>query len=309
MFAEKIVRLLLVIFLSGCSSPDVTTSNSADSGTTLASVQKATIKSGSSVALALSTRYADTRENCGKESMPAFLCSGVILRGTEASTQYDSWNPSPTAIRVGGVSFSYIRSDYNIRRLAFDYSHGYILMPVLDTPSTKYQMEILCFFPVDGASDNRSESGCGPTATYPVDSVPCGRQGITTGEQWRDHFNRHPTVYQWRCGFDVRDDIDAVAGRNFYQGLHGGRLVSPNSFNTPNDLKVKVWPQNVPGELPIEAFMYTLPAGLAGAQYDQKRFYSLTNIALPIISVKLPAAQTGSATFTYMPTDQVILIP
>lgn len=309
MIIKRVIGLLIIACLSSCSADDISSQRSIQAGASPSGAQKASVHTGPEVAQTLSKRYADTRENCGTNSMPAFLCSGIILRGTVASTQYDSWNPSPTAVRVGGVSFSYIRSDYNIKRLAFDYSNGYVLMPVLSTPGTKYHMEILCFFPVDGASDHRSESGCGPTAAYPADSVPCGRQGITTGEQWRDHFNRHPGTYDWRCGFDVRDAINNAAGPNFYQGMRGGRLVSPNSFNTPNDLKIKVWPQNIPNQLPIEAFIYTLPAGLASAQYDQKRFFSLTNIALPIISVKLPATQTGSATFTYLTGDQVIAVP
>ncbi|MEB0041095.1 hypothetical protein [Pseudomonas sp. MH10] len=97
----------------------------------MAAPSQAGVRSGAAEAAELTSRYHDTRENCGKDSMPAFLCTGIDLRGTQASTQYDSWNPSPTAVKVGGVSFSYLRSDYKMMRLAYNYTNGFILYPVL----------------------------------------------------------------------------------------------------------------------------------------------------------------------------------
>ncbi|MGH8420075.1 MAG: halovibrin HvnA [Pseudomonas sp.] len=309
MNTQKMLGIMLVLSLLGCSHDDVQVTESHPPAVAASAMPQAASSSGPAVARALEARYADRRMNCGKDSMPAFLCSGIILRGTRPSTEYDAWNPSPTAVRVGGVSFSYLRSDYNFRRLAFTYNNGFILTPFLSAAPEKYHMQVLCFFPVDGASDNRSDFGCGPNTVYPVESQPCDRQGITTGEQYRDHFNRRPDSYEWRCGFNVQDSANNAAGPAFYQGMRGGRMVAPYSFEIPNDLKHAVWPQNIPAQLPIEAFFYTQSGGRAGAQYDQKRFYELTRIPLPVISVQLPTVVTGTATFQYLPADQAITVP
>ncbi|MFK3973917.1 halovibrin HvnA [Pseudomonas sp. NPDC087358] len=306
---KNIAALALALCLTGCSLQDDHAPNSPGNEPHLSSSTHAALATGPAVAQALRQRYADKRENCGKDSMPAFLWSGIILRGTVASTSYDSWNPSPTAVRVGGVSFSFLRADYNMKRLANNYTNGFMLTPILSTPREKYKMAILCFFPIDGTSNSRTDAGCGTNTRYPKDSAPCNDQGIFTAEGWRDHFNRRPSDYDWRCSFDVRDALNAVAGRNFYQGILGGRLVAQKAFEIPNDLKIEVWPQNIPEQLPIEAFFYISQAGLSGAQHDQQRFYSLTHIAVPIISVKLATSVNGTATFEYVASDQVVTIP
>lgn len=258
---------------------------------------------GPRVARQLAERYADIRNNCGDDSQPAFRCSGLILRATGSSAGYDPWNSSDTAIRVGGVSFSFLRADYNMQRLAGQLDHGFLLMPESRTPPGKYTMEVMCFFPVDGTSNHRDQFGCGANTRYPNDSRPCALQGITTGELWRDHFNEKPTTYDWRCGFDVRG---ATAGNAFYEGMRGGRLVLPYSFDIPNDLKIRIWPDNIPATLPIEAFFYTQAAGLVIAKKDQQRFFDLTGIVLPIIAVQLSSTSSGTATFAYSLADQSV---
>ncbi|PHX40463.1 hypothetical protein AO263_00130 [Pseudomonas sp. NZIPFR-PS5] len=299
------IQLLLVVLLltASCSSDNRAVFNGE--------INSASDRSGAAVATALTSRYQDTRPNCGADSKPAFLCSGIDLRGTaEATTAFDAWNPSPTAVRVGGVSFSYLRSDYKMRRLAFDYTHGFIFYPVLSKPAGKITVKVLCFFPIDGQSDNRPEAGCGASANRPK-SDRCHRVGVTTGEQWAKHYNdygEHSAGGIGGCSMDVRDSANQYAGSNFYEGLRGGRLISPKTFEKPNDLKHETWAQNIPATLPIEAFFYTTPAGLASSRYDQKRFHTLTGIAIPIISVKLPSTLAADATFTFLPADQVVQI-
>lgn len=290
---------LFLLALASCSTHDRISPNGQ--------MALETQRTGAQVAAELTRRYNDTRVNCGSDSKPAFLCSGIDLRGTRASPLYDSWNPGPVAQRVGGVSFSYLRRDYKFKRLAYNYTNGFILYPVLNKPIDKIQIHVLCFFPIDGDSDHRPEGGCGATPNKPM-SASCNSVGVTTGEQWAAHYNQYGEDPGGRggCSMDVRDSINIRAGPNFYQGMIGGRLISPKAFNVPNDLKHQVWAQDIPATLPIEAFFYVLPAGLPNAQYDQDNFYKLTGITLPIISMKLPATLSDNATFEFVPGVQVV---
>jgi len=269
-----------------------------------------TASTGPQVAAELEKRYRDTRDNCGAASKPAFLCSGLLVRGTEPSTQFDAWNPSPTSVANGGVSFTYLRSDYKVKRLAYTYDSGLIFYPILSTPPGKQLIEILCFFPVDGSSNARPNGGCGPHPKYPVASKSCEEQNpiIDSAAKWADKYRRDATTgnkYESMCSFNVRDSANSLAAGRFLEGMRGGRLVSPDAFNTPNDTKLKTWAQNIPGQLPIEAFFYTKPTGLAGAQFYQRRFRDLTGVTIPIIYIPLPQTLAESASFEYKTTDQI----
>ncbi|MBV6752182.1 hypothetical protein KV580_17835 [Pseudomonas chlororaphis] len=263
---------------------------------------------GPAMAAELRRRYQDTRADCGTVNRPAFLCSGIILRGTSHSEEkpYDAWDPSETAIRVGGTSFSYLRSDFNMKRLAYTYDKGYIFFPILDTPADKRQIEILCFFPVDGASDFRSNKGCGAHENAPTISEPCGLQNINTAEQWHIHFVMYPLGAQ-RCGFDVSKSSTVPTAPVFYQALLTAPLVFPLSYDAPSDMKMETWPAGIPGELPIETFFYTRDTGIRSVQHDQERFHDLTGIVLPIIRITLPGTFQGQATFEYREADQAVL--
>jgi hypothetical protein len=66
--------------------------------------------SGEDVVRHLTNRYADMRANCGTPSQPAFLCNGVMIRGTSSDPgAYHVWDNSPGSITRGGVSASYLR--------------------------------------------------------------------------------------------------------------------------------------------------------------------------------------------------------
>lgn len=263
-----------------------------------------TVIDGAATAADLTRRYNDTRRNCGSDSRPAFLCSGVVIRATIYSDVYDTWDPSPTAIKKGSVSFSYLRKDNNFRIFAWAPSNpnGFIFYPILDTPPDKLKIAVLCHFPMDGWTDaGRDRQGCG---TYPnvPGSNPCHQQNITTGAQW---VAKYPpgTAGNRICGFDVRDELNHYAGPNFYAGLQA-KWLNKGYFVEQNETLLKVWAQGQGRTLPIQAFFYAAPAGLADARKSKQRFLSKTGINVPIIKVTLPAAATGSATFQYIASDQ-----
>ncbi|MDC9594969.1 N-acyl homoserine lactonase, partial [Xenorhabdus sp. IM139775] len=88
----------------------------------------------------------------------------------------------------------------------------------------------------------------------------------------------------------------------FIQGVQARLQLS---LTVNNELILATWPQNIPHELPIEAFFY-LSEGLAGAQHDQRDFHNTTGKIIPIIRIELPANYSQDATFTYNPEDQII---
>ncbi|ABA77479.1 conserved hypothetical protein [Pseudomonas fluorescens Pf0-1] len=260
---------------------------------------------GAAVATALAARYADTRRDCGGSSKPAFLCSGILFRGTIHSTQYHFWNPSPIAVQKGALSFSYLRQDSQYRQIDSTYDHGFIFYPILGMPEGKRHIEILCVFPIDGASFDRDNPGCGAHRSYPQQSRRCQSQGITTAEQWLAH-TAQPGVAQsyYQCSFDVRDQMNDAAADSFYQAIRAMALHRDVAFHSRNELMLTTWPQNIPAELPIQALYYT-GNGLKSAQYDQQDFYGQSGLILPIIRIDLPATPAHLARFTFDPRDQV----
>lgn len=312
---KNVVLLLLVWLVASCSSTaptpqlGLTGSQQGTEAPTSFTAPLAVARSGAEVAAELERRYRDIRDNCGSASKPAFLCTGLILRGTEASTSFDAWNPSPTSVKNDGVSFSFLRSDYKMKRLAYAYDSGFIFYPILSTPPGKLHIEILCFFPRDGDSNRRPNGGCGAHTSYPNVSQSCEEQVpiIDTAQKWRVHYLKYPAGaarYNSSCSFNVRDSANNAAASRFLEGLRAGRLISPDAFNTPNDLKLKTWAQNIPRQLPMEAFFYTTSGGLARAQFYQRRFRALTEETLPIIYIALPQTLEQPATFTYREADQ-----
>lgn len=260
---------------------------------------------GINTAAALAARYTDIRIDCGNASKPAFLCSGILFRGTIHSPLYHAWNPSPIAVEKGGVSFSFLRADSQFRQIDSTYDHGFIFYPILSMPAGKQHIEILCVFPIDGATFDRDKPGCGAHRDYPLQSKRCQSQGITTAEQWLAHTAR-PGVAQsyFQCSFDVRDQMNEAAADSFYQAVRAMTLHSAVAFHSRNELMLATWAQDIPTALPIQAFYY-VGNGLKSAQYDQQDFYEQTGLMRPIIRISLPASPAHRAVFLFDPRDQV----
>ncbi|HEY0287804.1 MAG TPA: halovibrin HvnA [Pseudomonas sp.] len=263
---------------------------------------------GATVAEQLTTAYLDTRENCDKPSTPAFLCSGVLFRGTKQSASHHAWNPKPGNT---GVSFSYLRKDANFDHIAIGMVNGFIFYPYFNAPPGTLHPQILCAFPIDGYTWTRSGSGCGASSSYPDASDACQSQGINTAIQWSAHFAKGPAgvnlelIYAYVCGFNVQDSLNDSAGPAFYQSLRAMHDLPPALIHKYNELIIAAWPQDVPTSLPIQAFFY-LPGGLSTAQLDQQDFYTSSGgIVIPIIKMTLPASVTGTAQFQYNEADQI----
>ena len=306
---KKIIALVLTVALTGCQIHEhqEATVEQASVGMLESSPHAVTYSAattaGAAVATNLTSRYNDIRQDCGKPSMPAFLCRGIILRSTVPSNAYKSWNPSPHSQSSGGVSFSYLSKDAKFTGLVFGQKNGFIFYPVLARPAGTREIEVLCAYPLDGATQLREKPGCGAHPYSPDRSRRCQTIGVTTAEQWIA--NRRANTWNL-CSFDVRDAMNDLGATSFYQTIRAHQLA--NFFAGPHDyieLVMATWPQNIPNELPIEAFFY-LDGGLAGARHDQTDFYNSTGGGVkPIIKIVLPTQASADAQFIYNEADQV----
>ena len=257
-----------------------------------------------SIAQVLQARYADTRPDCGGPTLPAFLCSGVLLRGTKASPDYHSWDPSPAAVKTGAVSFSFLRKDSEFSAFAVGYQNGLIFKPYLSAEG-KVKPAVLCSFPVDASTYRRDKRGCGAYEAYPIKSAPCQPQGIERAEGWRSSFTRVAGANGkfTQCGFDLTGADSASA---FYESIKAMRYApSFEGSNPENELRLETWKPGIPAELPIEAFFYS-GGGLAGAQHDQRDYFEQTGILLPIVRIALPSSPATDAVFVFRAQDQAI---
>ena len=303
---SRVMFWLVTLLLAGCVSHEVATDKVPDShaqaiesltvGTTAA-------ESGPVTAQFLTERYNNRATMCrNNPSAPAFLCSGVILRATQHSTQFHFWNPNPSST---AVSFSYLRADAKFKKLVFGYNNGFILFPVFFSPPDKIDSEVLCFFPVDGGTDHRDQHGCGQSPSFPS-SRECQSQGINTAVQYIAHYNSYPAKYGYLCGFNVRDSLNQGATAAFNEAIKAQGLGGSFAFNIQNEFRVAKWGQDLGKVLPIEALFYVNDAGKAGAQYDQRDFKTQTGIWIPIIRITLPQVPTADVNFQFFAADQAI---
>jgi hypothetical protein len=304
---SKLLALLLVVLMAGCSQQPVI-------DTTVPIKPLSHALSGPQVAEELNVLYQRRFPNCNNEnSQPAFLCSGVTFRVTvrDKENVYKVWDPSPTSVASGGVSFSYLRSDSNLGQLAWGNTNGLIFYPPFDVPPGKIAVDYLCAYPMDGWNWLRT-SPCGPYASFPTQSGACQDAGITSAEQWLAVWNSpsdNPNLRQ--CSFDIREARGTLAGPAFYQFVRAKGMLGAQGFSEQNEILVKTWAAGQPDTLPLMAFFY-VPGGpaqdLADARYNQRDFYNSTrsHIIVPIIRLTLAPSPTGAATFDYNESDQVI---
>lgn len=284
---------------------------------TMGHIERSRDRSGESVAENLTHRYNDNRANCGTTTSPAFLCTGVILRITKTSANYDPWEHSDFSRTTDAVSFSYLRADSNFSGTPWRGTNGFIFFPVIGMPADKLKLEVKCYYPLDGATFYRNapgKFGCRDsivTYPYPEASRPCREQGVVTAEQWLAHYrtpagSARPNAYS--CSLMVTSDLNAEAVTAFNEGIRlRAQLIPQQAFADHNELRIKAWPESDPKKIPIQAFFY-VGAGVENAKIDQKKYFDKTSgLVVPIIRLTLPASYSAKAKFEYFSSDQAVL--
>ena len=310
----KPLMYLVFTVLASCATVDHTGSGSATTSLPQAQAPTAQENLGEQVARHLSERYNNEASNCGNASTSAFICSGVMIRGTANNPNYHVWNNSQAARNKGGVSFSYLRRDAKFKTFAYGYSNGYILT-AYSFAAGKFKPEVLCFFPIDAGSVYRSNKGCGAFSyqgsQFPG-SGPCQLNGVITLAQWWQHYNAHSeSRHSWQCGFDVSDGRNEAGAVAFATGVAAMRRMGNESFDTQNELILAYWNDGLGKTLPLEAFFYLdgSAQGKADAQRNQKDLRDTDGVVIPVISVRLPQSTNAQATFYYLAGDQAVTLP
>ena len=253
--------------------------------------------------------YNTTRNNCGDATKPAFQCSGIMLRAVETNPAFLPWDPAPTAIANGGISFSWLRTDNNFSNLVYTYQNGYIFYPSQDIPATKTRsIPILCAFPMDADSFSRNTNGCGASDEFPQQSGPCNQVGINTANQWISLFyTPDANRYRIQCGWDVRQGEPDTAFR-FIENIRARNLMRDDFWPIQNEMRVKTWDTGMGVSLPIHSFFYVKDNinALKNVKFDQRRYYELYNEVVPIIEFTMPRDRTERMRFSFFNSSQEI---
>ncbi|WP_448092007.1 hypothetical protein [Pseudomonas lini] len=238
---------------------------------------------GYQVASRLNQRYAQTTSTC-QAGKSAFYCNGVLLRGTQASTLFHMWNPSPNSVKNNGVSFTYLRKDAQLSKLVF--RQGFIVRENFAPATTP--LALMCAYPFDGASSQ-------PNDTCTIRGPMCDEAGVTSVAEWATRYAASPSS---SCAFN-NDPVQ-------FQLNIDVRSSAPNGDGW-NEVMIQTWPQDIPLQIPLEAFYYSSKAHFAGkglleAQFAQRDYFQTTGRFLPVIFVDLEA--TDDQIFSYNPDDQ-----
>lgn len=268
---------------------------------------------GQQLAARLNARYNDTRNDC--DGQPAYYCNGVLIRVTGYGSTFHSWNPSPAAVTLGGVSFSYVRRDVGTTHLSSTVAAGMIFK---DFATAQHDhdtaVRLLCSFPSDAQSQVRANNGCGVHQWSGPGSAYCSSQGIDTVAKWVAHYGRvsgSDSRYRSQCAFA---STLAAFALSIQVRQHFPAPAIEATQN--NEVVLQTWAQDIPTTLPLDAFFYAIqgtPAeqaqALEGARYIQQDFLDSTHgdVAqgrlMPIVRVQL--STDNAPAFSFAVGDQV----
>ena len=245
------------------------------------------VSPGETVARRLQDRYdkKDSRYQSCTNGAAAFVCSGVLIRGTgNIPAPAKPWTPAPTSTQ--DVSFSWLSSDSIITSLYF--ANGMIVMPAQFLDAGKSNLYVLCGY-VANAGTNGKADKC---------ERDCQSQSITTVAQFMAAF---PTG----SGCPFRVAKGTANAKQMWDNIAGIR--NSRNFQAWNEVIVQRagWVSMKDSEVPVEAFYYlsTSTANRPYAQNDQTNYKNVTGLWVPVIAVTLGV---GGATFAYNVADQAI---
>jgi len=239
---------------------------------------------GYEVAERLNARYFDMAATC-PDGRPSFYCNGVIVRATNSTSAFHSWNPSDGSIAMNGVSSSYARADVMLREPTFVQG---ILFKELAAPSAN-PLTLRCSYPFDGYTQGGGDA-CTKRDT-------CSNLGVLTLPLWVARYAGNP--YD-SCSFaPTKEGILLMVDV---------RRQTPHPPYDWNEFVLQPWDQNIPEKLPVDALFYSAAFnpgdGVAGARYIQDDYFRTTGRFWPIVQMRLDA--TDRQIFRFMPDDQCL---
>ncbi|CAM3765159.1 hypothetical protein BOSP111201_24335 [Bordetella sputigena] len=262
---------------------------------------------------------------CGNRAV--YYCQGLMVTAFEDGESTYWMDPETRRL-----SFTYFRKDIATELFG---DAGLVLWPQAyvdhefpaGDPSHPFDPAYRCAYPLDGDTDQRLDNGCGQLITtyHPLnanpDTAPCASLGIATAQQWLNKYGvQGGTMF---CGFTLGSLVDAKGGMDAMTQV-AAALQNHGPFLYPwNEVVLGPWPSAQAGRIPLMAFFILLQnrnsAGsgasttssrdeqpLVIAQAQQKRYYDLTNIFVPIIVISQANSQ---AVFGYIDGDQAAGLP
>ena len=297
--------LLCALLLTGCS---VRTSNNdvpTKIGTSPHTQQSANGGlAGAEAVRQLKAWYESNAPHCGGPDKPAHLCSGILLRATDTKPEFYPWDPSPGAIRLGGVSFSWLRQDQTFAR-TWENWNGFIFYPNQAIPDGKIKtINVLCTFPINANTWERPTlQGCGPLPDEP-DTDTCQSLKIDSAQAWFDKYGKTATLSKV-CGWDIRDGSNSTAAW-FKRSLEAHQKLTGLARETFNELMLSTWESGKGADLPLHSFFYPARSleSRAKAQIDQARYRAAYGKTLPLIRLAFPARLQDTTVINFLQSDQ-----
>ncbi|UII72351.1 DUF2599 domain-containing protein [Pseudomonas sp. HN11] len=228
---------------------------------------------GTDAATMMRYLYNFTARDCGNGRL-ASECSGLMLRGIASKQSYLPWDPSPYShsLEVGGfgppnlsnrgVSVSYLRTDTSYDGLGLNKFNGFALKPndFVD-PKTEFKLKVLCAFPIDSWTGNRTDAGCGDYQenlnTLEAVEDYCQKLGVSNASAWLEHFHRQPTQpslksHKYQCGFDTVNNYFGTYNKAdaFNTFVEARKLLANDAADkvdaqvTQTELRLLTWPDN-----------------------------------------------------------------
>lgn len=235
----------------------------------------------------LNYRYHNTVDSCDYDLYPAYYCSGVLIRATGSSEGYFPWNPSPSAVELGSVSFSFLRNDILIRELFKN--NGFIFKSQAQAISEGLEINYRCSYPFEALTIGRENHGCGSYIGENQESS-CYDLGIKRLYQWSNYINNEGSnIGKAQCSFNTNRIYDFILSVKAHDvgrfdlehsilGIYGEKY---------NEVLIESWEQNQ--SVPIEAFWYIHgdDNALQNAISDKHRYLEATGNNVSIVALDL----------------------
>jgi hypothetical protein len=227
---------------------------------------------GSDIATMMQYWYRLTARDCGSGRL-ASECSGIILRGVDSKEAFRVWNAGPNShnadaggngiVSNGGVSASYLRADAEYDGLGLLKYNGFALTPNdFINEKTQFKITVLCAFPIDAWTGNRTNKGCGDYMesgnTFGVKEDYCQKLSISNAKAWLGYYDRQTSdpdamkAHKFQCGFDTTNDYfgtynKADAFNTFIEArkaLASDPQETVDAQTTQTELRLETWPDD-----------------------------------------------------------------
>ncbi|TDF84169.1 DUF2599 domain-containing protein [Pseudomonas sp. H9] len=239
------------------------------------------------------------------KSGPASNCSGLLIRGTHRAKngEYDVWNPSPTAEKLGTIAASWMRADgISYEDPGMNTQNGYIIAPFDLVKKPEAPVHVYCAFPNDAWTDYRDDNGCGDNKNTTSTNEPVCQSmkpPIDNAQKWVAKFtqyNNDRAQDQRQCGFNMRRSVgDQGRVDAFRHFIEARRAINTREFQTQTELRLGNPEKD---KLPILAFFYSDSRGLKDAQLNQQDYLNKTGNHRNIVKINFPKTPNGKATFS-----------